>query len=154
VSHKIKILIVEDDSLIQGSLVAILESEGYETFVASTAKKAQEMTNNDFFNLILLDVGLPDMTGIELSKNIRDTTPRMRKILLTGYSNGQLDDESIKKYADEYIVKPFDPDKLLDIILRNLKEQEKELLNIQEKVSNYVCTRVKEINDEHKAEPI
>jgi DNA-binding response OmpR family regulator len=116
-----KILVVEDDELIQASILAILESEGYETYQAFNGTTAKKMTDRDFFNLILLDLNLPDTSGLELAKSLRDTKPRMKIILLTGYSNENLDSESIKNNVDAVIIKPYDIDVLLDTISNNLK---------------------------------
>jgi len=121
-----KILIVEDDELVQASLLAILESEGYENFQAFDGMMAKKLIKREFFNLILLDVNLPDISGLELCKKFKQTEPRTRIILLTGYSNENLDSEAINNYVDECVIKPYDIDILLKIISKNLEEQGKE----------------------------
>lgn len=123
---KIKILVVEDDTLLQDSLVSLLESEGYQASATSNGSTAKQLTDQEFYNIILLDLNLPDTSGLELSKSIRQTYPRMRKILLTGYNEEQLSPELLKKYTDASILKPFQIDHLLDIISTQLKAQRKE----------------------------
>jgi DNA-binding response OmpR family regulator len=121
-----KILIVEDDELVQASLLAILESEGYENFQAFDGMRAKKLIERELFNLILLDVNLPDISGLELCKGFKQTEPRTRIILLIGYSNENLDSEAINNYVDECVIKPYDIDILLKIISKNLEEQRKE----------------------------
>ncbi|MBD3205493.1 response regulator [Candidatus Bathyarchaeota archaeon] len=127
--ENVKILIVEDDELVQDSLQTILESEGYETLKASDGLTAKDLTDKEFINLILLDVELPDISGIELAKKIRVTIPQMRKIFLTGHNDGTLEIEQLKKFADAYVIKPYDIDFLLEVISRNLEEQRNETLS-------------------------
>ena len=79
-----KILIVDDDENIRKALVAVLEDEGYAVESVDTGKKGIEKTETDFFNLALIDVRLPDMEGIEVLSGMRETSPKIRKIIITG----------------------------------------------------------------------
>ena len=129
--NKTKILVVEDDELVLDSLLTILEGEGYETLKASNGLTAKEITDREFCNLILLDVELPDISGIELVQDLRHTKPRMRTIFLTGHNEGSFQFEKLRKYADSYVVKPYDIDVLLETITRNLEEQNNEITQSQ-----------------------
>ncbi|MEM1536387.1 MAG: response regulator, partial [Candidatus Bathyarchaeia archaeon] len=80
-----RILIVDDDENIRKVLTMILEDEGYTVDQAETAKQAIEKTRRNFYNIALIDIRLPDMEGIELLTKMKDTVPRMRKIIITGY---------------------------------------------------------------------
>ncbi|MGB9853769.1 MAG: response regulator, partial [Candidatus Bathyarchaeales archaeon] len=80
-----RILIIDDDENIRKALAAILEEEGYTVDTAETAKQAIEKTEKKVYNLALIDIRLPDMEGIELLTKMKDTTPKMRKIIVTGY---------------------------------------------------------------------
>jgi DNA-binding NtrC family response regulator len=90
--------------------------------------------------LALIDVKLPDMEGIKLLKRIKDTVPKMRKIIITGYPSIQNAIEAVNQGADAYIVKPFDMDKVLATIKEQLKKQKEEKKYSQEKVTEFIET--------------
>src|SRR3972149_211373 len=121
-----RILIVDDDENIRKVLAAILEDEGYSVESVDTAKKGIEKSETDFFNLALLDVRLPDMEGIELLAKLRETKPKMRKIIITGYPTLQNAVGAVNKGADAYVMKPFDVEKILQTIKDQLKTQAEE----------------------------
>jgi DNA-binding NtrC family response regulator len=141
-----RILIIDDDENIRKVLATILEEEGYDIDTAETAKKAIEKTKKKFYNLALIDIRLPDMEGIELLTKMRETTPRMRKIIITGYPTIQNTMEALNRGADAYILKPFDVEKALDTIKDQLAKQEEEKRFSQEKVAEFIETRVKELD--------
>jgi DNA-binding NtrC family response regulator len=120
---------------------------------AETAKKAIEKTRKNFYNIALIDIRLPDMEGIELLTKMRDTTPKMRKVIITGYPTLQNAIEAVNRGADAYIVKPFDMDKVLMTIREQLRKQEEEKRYSQEKVAEFIETRVRELEVEKGATP-
>jgi len=130
--------------------VTILEEEGYAVDSVDTAKKAIEATKKKFYNVALIDIRLPDMEGIELLTRMRETTPRIRKVIITGYPTLQNAIEAVNRGADAYIMKPFDMDKVLATIKEQLKKQEEEKKYSQEKVAEFIETRVRELNVEEK----
>ena len=140
-----RILIVDDDENIRKVLAAILEDEGYSVESVDTAKKGIEKSETDFFNLALLDVRLPDMEGIELLAKLRETKPKMRKIIITGYPTLQNAVGAVNKGADAYVMKPFDVEKMLKTIKEQLKKQEEERSFSEQKVAEFIETRVKEL---------
>ncbi len=140
-----RILVVDDDEDIRKVLETILEDEGYVVDSVDTAKKAIERSEKDFYNLVLIDVRLPDMEGIELLTKMRSTTPKMRKIIITGYPTLQNAIAAVNKGADAYVMKPFDMEKVLQIIKDQLMRQQKEKKYNEEKVAEFIETRVKEL---------
>jgi DNA-binding NtrC family response regulator len=122
-----------------------------------TAKKAIEATKRKFFNIALIDIRLPDMEGIELLTKMRNTTPKMRKIIITGYPTLQNAIEAVNRGADAYILKPFDMEKVLETIKEQLKNQAQEKMFSQDKVAEFIETRVRELSVEkevlHKKKP-
>jgi DNA-binding NtrC family response regulator len=142
---KARILIVDDDENIRKVLETILEDEGYTVESVDTAKKGIEKSEKAFFNLALIDVRLPDMEGIELLAKMRDTKPKMRKIIITGYPTLQNAVAAVNKGADAYVMKPFDVEKLLQTIREQLKKQKEEKSYSEEKVAEFIETRVKEL---------
>ncbi|MBX5328649.1 MAG: response regulator [Candidatus Bathyarchaeota archaeon] len=143
-----RILIVDDDENIRKVLATILEEEGYNVESVDTAKKAIKATTKKFYNVALIDIRLPDMEGIELLTRMRETTPRIRKVIITGYPTLQNAVEAVNRGADAYIMKPFDMDKVLTTIKEQLKKQEEEKRYSQEKVAEFIETRVRELDIE------
>ena len=145
-----RILIVDDDESIRKVLTAILEDQGYAVDSADSAKKAIQKTKRKIYNLALIDIRLPDMEGINLLTRMKDTTPKMRKIIITGYPTLKNAVEAVNKGADAYIVKPFDMEKVLKKIKEQLKRQEEAKRYSQEKVAEFIKTRVMELEAEKK----
>ncbi len=148
-----RILVVDDDENIRKVLVAILEDEGYNVESVGTAKEGIEKTKRKFYNIALIDIRLPDMEGIELLTKIRDTTPRIRKIIITGYPTLQNAVDAVNKGADAYLLKPFDVEKVLETIKLQLKKQQEEKEYSQGKVAEFIETRVKELDLEKEISP-
>jgi DNA-binding NtrC family response regulator len=148
-----RILIVDDDENIRKVITMILADEGYAVESVDTAKKAIEITKKKFFNLALIDVRLPDMEGIELLTKMRETTPKMRKIIITGYPTLQNAMEAVNRGADAYILKPFDMEKALQTIREQLEKQEQERRFNQNKVAEFIETRVRELDMEKEVAP-
>jgi len=143
-----RIIVVDDDESIRKVLATILEEKGYTVDTAENGKQAIEKTGKNFYNLGLFDIRLPDIEGTELLAKVKDTTPRMRKIIVTGYPSLPNAVEALNKGADAYILKPFDMDKILQTIKEQLKNQEEEKKYGQEKVTEFIETRVKELEKE------
>jgi DNA-binding NtrC family response regulator len=143
-----RILIIDDDENIRKVLLTILEDEGYATEAVETAKKGIEKSQSDFYNLALIDVRLPDMEGIELLTKLRETKPKMRKIIVTGYPTLQNAVAAVNKGADAYVMKPFDVEKILLTIKDQLKAQANEKVFTEEKIAEFIETRVKELDSE------
>ena len=146
-----RILIVDDDESIGKVLATILEDEGYTVDIAENGEKAIKKSEEEFYNLALIDIRLPDMEGIELLTKVRDTTPKMRKIIITGYPSIQNAIEAVNRGADAYLVKPFDMDKVLTTIKEQLRKQKEEQKYSQEKVAEFIETRVRELEVEKEA---
>jgi DNA-binding NtrC family response regulator len=143
-----RIIIVDDDEGIRQTLTAILQEEGYQVDTAESGKEAIEKINAKFYNLALIDIRLPDMEGIDLLKEIKETVPRVRKIIITGYPTLQNAIEAVNSGADAYVLKPFDMEKVLKIIGEQVKKQQGEKKYSQEKVTEFIETRVKELEKE------
>ena len=145
-SKQEKILIVDDDVALSESLVTILENEGYFIDTARTGREAEAKMKAGYYNVALLDIRLPDMTGIELLSRVNVIAPRTKKLVLTGYPDAPSAIRAVNEKADAYLVKPFDPDELIALIEEHLKMQRDELEYTQEKVLEYIQNRVKELD--------
>jgi DNA-binding NtrC family response regulator len=143
-----RIIVIDDDEGIRKTLATILEDEGYSVDTAESGKEALLKTNVDFYNLALIDVRLLDMDGTELLVRIKETVPRMRKIIITGYPTVHNAIEAVNRNADAYLVKPFDVSKALFVIREQLKKQESEKRYNQEKVTEFIETQVRQLEAE------
>ena len=141
-----RILIVDDDETIRTTMKAILEDEGYVVDLASTGEEAIQLTMKTTYNIALLDIRLPDMEGVELLKLMRDSVPRTRKIMVTGYPSMQNAIAALNKNADAYLLKPLDNEKLLNLVKEQLDAQANELKFSEQKVAEFIESRVKEMS--------
>jgi DNA-binding response OmpR family regulator len=142
-----RILVVDDDKGIRNSLAAILKDEGYTVDVAMSGSEAIKKTETAVYNVALIDIRLPDMQGTEILRRMRDTVPKTRKIILTGYPSMQNAIEALNRRADAYILKTVTAEKLLATIREQLKLQETERKYSEQKVAEFIKTRVNETID-------
>jgi len=140
-----RILVVDDDESIRKTIAAILEEKGYVVDTAENGKEAIEKTNFNFYNLALIDIRLPDMEGTKLLAEIKETTPKMVKIIVTGYPSLQNAITAVNMGADSYLLKPVNIDSLLETIKRHLNRQQEAKKYSEEKVAEFIRTRVKEL---------
>jgi DNA-binding response OmpR family regulator len=144
-AHRItsRILIVDDDDYICKTLSAILQSEGYKTSTATTAKEAVEEIKTNFFNLALLDIKLPDKGGIQLLAQLQETTPETIKIVVTGYPSVQNAVEALNLGADSYVMKPIDPAELMKLIRNKLEAKQEAEEITKEKLTEWVQSQAR-----------
>jgi two-component system, OmpR family, response regulator VicR len=115
-----KILLVDDDRGIQQSLFRHLSKEGYHVTEALTAEAALKCLRSDQFDLILLDLGLPDVDGITFCRRIRSDW-RLPIIMLTARSDSLDKVIGLEVGADDYVTKPFELEELLARIRAQLR---------------------------------
>jgi DNA-binding response OmpR family regulator len=144
-----KILIVDDDENIRNTVKVILEDEGYLVDTAATGGEAIQKTQKTAYNIALLDIRLPDMEGVELLKLIKEGVPRTRKIMVTGYPSMQNAIAALNKNADAYLIKPVDIENLLATVKNQLQLQEGEREFSEQKVTEFIESRVKELTVNH-----
>ena len=99
--------------------------------------------------MVLIDIRLPDIEGVELLKLMKDAVPRTRKIMVTGYPSMQNAIAALNKNADAYMIKPIDIEKLLNTLKEQIKLQENEREFTEQKVVEFIETRVKELPAAH-----
>ncbi|RLI46147.1 hypothetical protein DRO69_03740 [Candidatus Bathyarchaeota archaeon] len=142
-----RILVVDDDESIRKVLATILEEKGYVVDTAENGKEAIEKSKKRFYNLALLDIRLPDMEGTELLTAMKETTPKMVKIIMTGYPSLKNAIEAVNKGADAYILKPLNMDNTLHTIKEHLKNQEQAMKYSEQKVVEFIETRAREFDE-------
>jgi two-component system response regulator PilR (NtrC family) len=145
--ERARILVVDDDESIRTVLATILEEKGYAVDTAENGNEGIEKTQTNFYNLALIDIRLPDMQGTQVLAKMKDTAPKIRKIIITGFPSLQNSVEALNKGAHAYIMKPFDMDNVLKTVEEQLKKQEEERKYGQEEVTEFIETRVKELEE-------
>jgi DNA-binding NtrC family response regulator len=143
--RRARILVVDDDVGIRKTLSKVLEKEGYLVEAVENGKQAIKASSGRFFNVTVVDIRLPDMEGTELLDKLKETEPRMVKIVVTGYPSLKNAIEAVNKGIDGYVLKPFDVSELLAMIRKHLKKQRESVEYSQRKVVAYIETRVKKL---------
>jgi DNA-binding NtrC family response regulator len=108
-----RILLVDDEINICKSCQRVFDKEGYVTEFALSGKEALEKAFRENFDLIITDLKMPDISGIEVIKEIKQKQPDVPVIMITGYPSVSTAVEAIKLGADDYIPKPLKPDEIL-----------------------------------------
>ena len=137
---------IDDDESICETLKVIFErNSAFRVDVANSAADAIKLSKMKTYNAAFIDIKLPDMSGVELLSKLRDTVPRMIKIMITGYASLDNAIEALNQGADAYIRKPFRPDELLVTLRGKLEAQMDELMMTQERISDFIKERVRAI---------
>ena len=109
----VRVLITEDEKLIQWSLQQKFEARGYKVTGVETGAGALQALDTGAYDLIMLDYKLPDMTGLDVLRKVRETDSDVVVIMMTAFSSIESAVDAIKLGAYDYITKPFDMDELL-----------------------------------------
>lgn len=116
-----KILVVEDDPLMLGALEILLLDEGYEVATAASGKEAIQRAREDHFDLVVCDIRMAEMDGIETLSNLKQQQPDSRSIVITGYASPDVPIQAIKLGVDDYLMKPFDDRQFVQSVRRSLE---------------------------------
>ena len=129
-STKANILIVDDEESILETLTGIIEDEGYQVITASSGESAVMKFSETSPDIVLLDVWMPGMDGIETLKRLREKNKNICVIMISGHSNIDTAVHAIKHGAYDFLEKPLSLDKVLILISRALEKQRLENENI------------------------
>lgn len=126
---KPSILLVEDEENLHEALKLNLELEGYQVTSAYDGIEAMKAFENEYFDLIILDVMLPEIDGFNVTQNIRLTNTEVPILILSAKDTSADKVQGLKKGADDYLTKPFNLEELLlrvqKLILKNKRLQDK-----------------------------
>jgi len=109
---KVHILVVDDEEIVRESLTSWLEEDGYEVEAVESGQRALERLHAKEWNLMLVDLKMPGMDGIQLMDEVRKTHPDLIIIIMTAYATVDTAVKAMKKGAFDYLVKPFNPEDL------------------------------------------
>ncbi|MGP8068309.1 MAG: response regulator [Candidatus Bathyarchaeia archaeon] len=138
-----KILVVDDDESVRTVFSTELTKAGYIVEAAESGKQAIQKANAEFYNLALIDIRLPDMQGTELLVTLKQTTPKMRKIIVTGYPDVNNAIDALNRDADGYLTKPVALDTLLTKVKEQLEIQRGEEEYGQKKSEDFFVTKLR-----------
>jgi CheY-like chemotaxis protein len=102
-----KILIVDDNPNMSSLLVEMLEVFQYEALRASDGHDALQKLDQDKYSMVITDMRMPKMTGLELLRAIKEKQPKMPVVVISGYSVDEQDSDFVKAKADGFLNKPF-----------------------------------------------
>lgn len=116
-----KILVVDDEKLVRDFIVETLKRKNYEVEAADSGQKALNALKERTFDLVISDMKMPDLTGIDLLKKIKEIAPETLVIIITAYGTVENAVEAMRLGAFNYLIKPFTPDSI-EAILEKAKE--------------------------------
>jgi len=143
-TEQARILMIDDDETIRKAIATVLKEKGYIVDTAESGQVAVRKSETEIYDLALIDIRLPDMDGVQLLTAMKETAPKMVKIIITGYPSLQNAVEAVNKGADGYIVKPVKMDELLTMIEVHLKKQRESRKYTEQKVAEFIETRARE----------
>jgi two-component system, NtrC family, response regulator PilR len=117
------LLIVDDEQSYRQLLSLIFEGEGHTIRTASNGREAVELLKSEPAELVISDVRMPDMDGIEMLRTVREELPDMGVIFMTAHASVESAREAFKLGADDFVTKPFDVDELKLIVKKTLEKQ-------------------------------
>ena len=136
---KLSILIIDDEESIRVSLEGIFKKKEYYAKTADNGSIALEMLQNDHYDLILADIMMNPMSGVELLKKIKENFPGIPVILMTGYSSLSTAIEAMRLGASDYLIKPCSKQTIFSSITRCL---ENNVIERKEKLTQYLQTKI------------
>ena len=133
-----KILVVDDEENIRGTLNDILLDEGYDVITAADGEEAINLIDNERFNVILLDLWIPEVGGMEVLKHIKDIQPTAQTIIISGHGTIDSAVKATKMGAFDFLEKPLSTDRLLNSVKHALEinRLQNENIKLKETVSN------------------
>ncbi len=136
IQKKSNILLVEDEEHLHETIKLNLEFEGYEVTSAFTGLAATKAISNEYFDLIILDIMLPEIDGISITENVRLQNIETPILILSAKNTNAEKVLGLKKGADDYLTKPFNLEELLIRVFK-LIEKNNRILSPHKSLNNY-----------------
>ena len=131
-----RILVVDDELIMRKSLSRWIERDGYQVETAASGEEALEKIKDTRFDILLVDIKMEGMSGIDVLKRVKETDPDTAVIMITAYGSIATAIEAMKGGAQDYLLKPFDPNELGLVIdkVRDMQAQTLETLYLKEQI--------------------
>jgi len=120
-NDQVKLLVVDDEPVICESCSRTFESRGFDVVASTDPFEGLRMATSEDFSMILLDLKMPGLDGIEFLRKLRESDPQVPVIIITGYGSLASATAAMRLGATDYVNKPFTPAELLDAVSRGLK---------------------------------
>ncbi len=138
---RIKILVVDDELIVRESLIGWLRKSGYEVQGAEGGRQALEMLKTKEYDLIFLDIKMPDIGGLEVLDRVKADYPYSMAVMITAYASVETAVEAMKRGANDYLMKPFEPEQLTLLVEKLL--QQKKLIDENILLREHVAARMR-----------
>jgi len=123
-AEKIRVLVVDDELILRESLSGWLKRSGHEVDASSGGHQALQMIARKEYDLVFLDIRMPDLGGLDVLKQIKLVHPHVLVVMITAYGTVETAIEAMKSGADDFLIKPFDPEQL-KLLVEKLLNQKK-----------------------------
>jgi two-component system, NtrC family, response regulator AtoC len=111
-----RLLVVEDEDTFSASVQRVLTREGYQVDVADSSESAIRLLGNGTYDLIISDIILPGLSGIELLKSFKESRPEQKVIIMTAYGSREVAIEAVDAGACDFLLKPLMHDELKEAV--------------------------------------
>ncbi len=118
-----RFMVVDDELIVRESLSAWLEKEGASVDRAESGEQALDLLSRDFYDIMFVDIKMPGMSGFELLKKVRESFPTTVVVIITAYGTVEHAVEAMKLGANDFLVKPFDPESLGLLVAKLLEHK-------------------------------
>ena len=118
-----KVLVIDDETSVCQGCKRIFEEEGCSVETALSGKEGLDKAREEFFDVIVIDLKMPDISGMEVLRNIKQEQPDVAVIMITGYASVPNAIEAMKLGAEDYLPKPFTPDEISLVMERALRRK-------------------------------
>jgi DNA-binding NtrC family response regulator len=125
------ILIVDDEFSVRDSLQNWFRKDGYRVIAAESAVEALQAMQDEHFDVVLLDIKMPGMDGMELQERIHRIDPQVAVIMITAFASVDTAVRALKQGAFDYVTKPIDPDELSHLVMRAIEQRRLRDENVQ-----------------------
>ena len=120
---KPSILVVDDELLIRDLLYDFFTGQGWDISVAEDGEKALEVMRSRDFDLVLTDIKMPEMDGLDLTSHVKQSHPELPVVLMTGFPSVDTAVEALRKKVDDYVIKPFNINQLYKLVEAKVKDR-------------------------------
>src|SRR4030067_2118045 len=126
-----RILLVDDDADIRETMVTLLSMNDYQLMALADGQSAIDKINREKYNIVITDLMMPKMSGIEVIKNLKGIEPDLQCIVITGYATVSTAVDAMKAGAYDYLMKPFNGSEVLMLLKRVMELQDLQAENSQ-----------------------
>jgi DNA-binding NtrC family response regulator len=118
---KARVLVIDDDQIVLDSISQILTDENYDVDVTLRGAEGLERAIRKDYDIVLIDIRMPDMGGIKVLRDIRRKRPALPVVMITGYATAPSAEMAMNLGAADFIEKPFEPEELLETVASALQ---------------------------------